>query len=298
MLRQEQWSGLPMPFCRGSSQPGSNPCLPPRAGRFYHWATWEAKVSDWISSLDFIFNLCLLPTKNCRWTSASVRMTSLITAVPDLQRSLKELKEEIRNEHSVPCKNLRMDLHRIRYFLILWTPLASSHIYKSTKNHSWGHLSLMTRSDLLVTRRKPLPKCVFDYPYPPSPKSHYTGLPFRAVPQSSLRGSVSWAESPYFAQIKFNSQLPRCGFLSWHYPSLQGEVMSPPASSSPIMFLLTSLRSEKKKKKNQFSQLAIQTKEDNVNRRTLWTNWLYCDILEKKRGGCWDTAMQPCLAGL
>ena len=45
-------------------------------------------------------------------------MTSLITAVPDLQQRLKELKEEIRNEALCALeKSGRMDLQRIRYFL-------------------------------------------------------------------------------------------------------------------------------------------------------------------------------------
>lgn len=72
----------------------------------------SGKVSDWIDcNLDFIFNLFLLPTKNCHSTSGSIRMKSLVTAVTGLQPS-KELREEIRNEALCSGKKLGEQVFR------------------------------------------------------------------------------------------------------------------------------------------------------------------------------------------
>ena len=141
---QEYWSGLPFPSPKDLPDPGIEPTSPPLAGRlffvcFFFFTTeplGKPKHQTGYRNLGFIFNLCLLPTKNCHWTSASVKVKSLITAVPGLQHTLKELKE-IRMRHSVLWENLAE--WTFRELDIFWRGfyelLASSLIYKSTKSH-------------------------------------------------------------------------------------------------------------------------------------------------------------------
>ena len=107
----------------------------------------------------------------------------------------------------------------------------------------------------------------------------------------ALSEGVSWARAHILLQIKFNTQLPRCGFFSADTIRVARWSHVSPSFIQPNYVLLTSL--DLKKKKNQFSQLAIQTKEDNVNRRTLWTNWLYCDILERNVAGAETQQCNP-----
>ena len=109
----------------------------------------------------------------------------------------------------------------------------------------------------------------------------------------ALWEAVSWARAHVLLQIKFNSQPPHCVFFSQLTLSrLQSEVMSPLASSSPIMFCLPH-SSGKKKKKPIFPTSNPNKGRQHEQKNPVVPKWLYCDNLESKGVGAETQQCNP-----